>query len=462
MATMITSDCINCGACEPECPNNAISQSEEIYVIDPLLCTECVGFHDYEACAAVCPVDCCVTDPNNVETEEALIGRARSIHPDVQFAEKFESRFRKGQEKEPTPPASPKTPPSASEEPRAGAPVSAGTAAAAAMPPPRVAAPAPKTEPISVKPSSIQLPKPPRVVKQFPGQLPVGFEDVLQQAGKRKGGSNTVSVATMLMQPILGALPDRTKRELEIAISHPFVFSRAGATGLNLLMNLFLYPLIFMVLAVALNGIEILFSQRINGFILVGVFLAFLESVYRLRDGIFKAKQPAEMVFREAFYGITLKGIAELLIGRQRGFLRQPPIPVDGFYGSGFVEKLERERRYGNVYSLQDWGESYYLQVEFPRRLPQIGPPINERIPEEMPDYDYDLLLKNGTFIVKGKCTDEKMRKISSSLGAFPPEFTTIISLKEKVAGFSHRYDKKLLEVVLVKEKKPLSTKPSF
>src|ERR1043165_9738477 len=61
MATMITSECINCGACEPECPNNAISQSEELYVIDPLLCTECVGFHDYEACAAVCPVDCCVT-----------------------------------------------------------------------------------------------------------------------------------------------------------------------------------------------------------------------------------------------------------------------------------------------------------------------------------------------------------------------------------------------------------------
>ena len=57
MATMITSDCINCGACEPECPNNAITQGEEIYVIDPVLCTECVGFHDYEACAAVCPVD---------------------------------------------------------------------------------------------------------------------------------------------------------------------------------------------------------------------------------------------------------------------------------------------------------------------------------------------------------------------------------------------------------------------
>ena len=96
MATMITSDCINCGACEPECPNNAISQGDPVYVIDPLLCTECVGFHDYEACAAVCPVDVCVTDQNNIESEEVLIARARALHPGTDFGENFQSRFRKG------------------------------------------------------------------------------------------------------------------------------------------------------------------------------------------------------------------------------------------------------------------------------------------------------------------------------------------------------------------------------
>ena len=94
MATMITTDCISRGACEPECPNNAISQGETIFVIDAKLCTECVGFHDYEACAAVCPVDCCVTDPNNVESEGALIARARALHPDTPFGDDFESRFR--------------------------------------------------------------------------------------------------------------------------------------------------------------------------------------------------------------------------------------------------------------------------------------------------------------------------------------------------------------------------------
>ena len=82
MATMITEECINCGVCEPECPNEAITEGEETFVIDPSLCTECVGFHDTEQCAEVCPVDCCVPDPNNVEKEEDLFERAKQIHPD--------------------------------------------------------------------------------------------------------------------------------------------------------------------------------------------------------------------------------------------------------------------------------------------------------------------------------------------------------------------------------------------
>jgi ferredoxin len=101
MATHITSDCINCGACEPECPNQAISEGDEIYVIDPKLCTECVGFYDHEACQAVCPVECCLPDPNVREEEPTLIKRALELHPgDGELkarAEKndYPSRFRK-------------------------------------------------------------------------------------------------------------------------------------------------------------------------------------------------------------------------------------------------------------------------------------------------------------------------------------------------------------------------------
>ena len=72
MALMITDECINCDVCEPECPNNAISQGEEIYQIDPNLCTQCVGHYDEPQCQQVCPVDCIPLDPGHEETHDQL------------------------------------------------------------------------------------------------------------------------------------------------------------------------------------------------------------------------------------------------------------------------------------------------------------------------------------------------------------------------------------------------------
>jgi ferredoxin len=72
MSLLITDECINCDVCEPECPNNAISQGDEIYEIDPNLCTECVGHFDEPQCIEVCPVDCIIKDPDNEESEAQL------------------------------------------------------------------------------------------------------------------------------------------------------------------------------------------------------------------------------------------------------------------------------------------------------------------------------------------------------------------------------------------------------
>lgn len=85
MATRITEECINCGACEPVCPNQAITEGDDIYEIDAALCTECVGFHGKEACADACPSDCCVPDPDNAEDEGVLFGRAQKLHPEKVF-----------------------------------------------------------------------------------------------------------------------------------------------------------------------------------------------------------------------------------------------------------------------------------------------------------------------------------------------------------------------------------------
>jgi ferredoxin len=158
MATTITSECINCGACEPECPNTAIyaggvpwelngtpgaAIAQDIYYIVPSKCTECVGFHDHEACAAVCPVDCCIPDPANLETEGVLLARARELHPETTFPDDAPSRFRKegtpeapaanGATVAPAPaPALPKPAPSAAPKPAAAPAAAAATSTSSA------------------------------------------------------------------------------------------------------------------------------------------------------------------------------------------------------------------------------------------------------------------------------------------------------------------------------------------
>ena len=72
MSLLINDECINCDVCEPECPNSAITQGDEIYEIDPNLCTECVGHFDEPQCIEVCPVDCILVDPDHTESKDEL------------------------------------------------------------------------------------------------------------------------------------------------------------------------------------------------------------------------------------------------------------------------------------------------------------------------------------------------------------------------------------------------------
>ena len=80
MAFEIIETCVNCYACEPLCPNQAIYQASPHFLIDPDKCTECKGFHDEPQCAAVCPVDCCVPDEERVESEEELMAKQSFLH----------------------------------------------------------------------------------------------------------------------------------------------------------------------------------------------------------------------------------------------------------------------------------------------------------------------------------------------------------------------------------------------
>ncbi len=82
MALMINDECVICGACLDECPNEAISESDPIYVIDPNKCTECVGYFNEPQCVNVCPVEAIVPNPDHVETKEQLLAKKNRIHTD--------------------------------------------------------------------------------------------------------------------------------------------------------------------------------------------------------------------------------------------------------------------------------------------------------------------------------------------------------------------------------------------
>ena len=79
MALLITDECINCDVCEPVCPNDAIYEGEDIYEINPDLCTECVGHFDEPQCVVICPIDCIPNDPNHVESQSDLLAKYKRI-----------------------------------------------------------------------------------------------------------------------------------------------------------------------------------------------------------------------------------------------------------------------------------------------------------------------------------------------------------------------------------------------
>ena len=82
MAMKIVAECISCGACEPECPNAAITAGDSIYVIDPEKCTECVGAHDAPKCVEACPTDgSIIQDPEHAESQEELLAKFQRLHP---------------------------------------------------------------------------------------------------------------------------------------------------------------------------------------------------------------------------------------------------------------------------------------------------------------------------------------------------------------------------------------------
>ena len=464
MATMITSECINCGACEPECPNTAIYQggvdwdlngvshppvADGIFYIVPEKCTECVGFYDHEACAAVCPVDCCIPNPDIVESEAVLIARAQQLHPETTFGGDFPSRFRVDGAAAPVqanghaePAPAPVAEPAPATKPAAPAAAPAPKPAAA----PAKAAPAVKAAP-AAKPAAAAA----KTEKVYPGELALSFEAAMARVQQRTGKPG-IGALLSVAQPLLGALPFSTKKALQEAIGDRRYFSAATATGLNILLNMVLYPAVLMVLYTTVMGGSV-FSQGINKMIFLGLFLAATETMIRLREAFFYGVPSAEATFRGTFYGLPLAPLVSPFLGSaaKSRSVEKGQMAFEGYYTQEFDEKTERARRYGEVFTIEELGNAYLLRMELPRRVPVSAAKREMGIGDEMPDYDLDLSVRDGNFIVKGKVTDPQLRKLAAISPAFPPDFTKQIEFKHPVSNFKHRYRDKTLEVVLFK-----------
>jgi hypothetical protein len=193
-----------------------------------------------------------------------------------------------------------------------------------------------------------------------------------------------------------------------------------------------------------------LFSQSINTSIFIGLVIVSAETLFRLRESLFQGVPSDVATFRGAPYGLLLAPLAAPFLNmKARRSEEQGNIPVEGYYTEEFDEKTERSRRYGEAYTVHEEGNAYLLRMEFPRRVPVSALKRELGIGDDMPDYEYELSLRDNNFMVKGNVTDPDLRKLASVSSAFPPDFTKQINFDRPVASFKHRYRDKTLEVIL-------------
>jgi hypothetical protein len=185
----------------------------------------------------------------------------------------------------------------------------------------------------------------------------------------------------------------------------------------------------------------------------LGVTIAVIEATWRVRESFFRGIPIGEAPLRAAAYGPALLPVAALVrsLCGPRGAASS--VGFDGFYGgeAHFDDKLERARRYGEVYKLDERDDAYLLRLELPRLVPPTSLGQQLGLPREMPDYEYDLAVHGRYFVVHGRLTDPQVRKITGVAPSFPPDFTTRIPLAATVSGFRHRLRGKTLEVIIPK-----------
>src|SRR6202158_3581021 len=185
---------------------------------------------------------------------------------------------------------------------------------------------------------------------------------------------------------------------------------------------------------------------------MLGILIAMGESAWRLREGIFHAKPASELIYRGCWYGLALAPIGGMLArAGGRGRPTERKVAFDGFEGTMHEDKTERDRRYGTVYTVVEYANAYLVRLEMPRKLPASSLKRLWNLPDEMPDYDYNIALGDSVLEIRASVRGEAFRKLSYISSSFPADFMTRIEFDNPVSTFKHRLRDKVLEVVVFK-----------
>jgi hypothetical protein len=194
-----------------------------------------------------------------------------------------------------------------------------------------------------------------------------------------------------------------------------------------------------------------LFSQTTGGWILLGVLIAVAEAAWRMREGVLHGRPADEITYRGCIYGLALAPLGALLAGGSKQKNSQRKVAFDGFTSDLHDEKTERDRRYGTVYTVSEHANAYLVRLEMPRKLPASSLKRLWNLPDEMPDYEYNIALLDGVLTISASVRGEALRRLCHVSASCPADFTTRIDFGTPVATFKHRLRDKMLDIIVMK-----------
>jgi len=265
----------------------------------------------------------------------------------------------------------------------------------------------------------------------------------------------------MLSQPILGAFSAKFKQDLEETAANPVVFSAAISTGINSLINLTLYPLLFFFIAVKLWNVS-LFSGSANLAIFLGVVLAIGEGIFRFKDELVSTPDDTPPRFGAALYGwipslvvqflwSSLKGAVATKLSKPRSTLPGAVLTDGPIYEEDY---RERYRRYGMVNHLTERADHYVIEIEFPRWVPNSIYKEKYNLPDRMPDYTYEVKLEGNVVVVEARLEDPRFKLVTDRSSSFPSGFRNTFHLEGNPEDFQAMYRDKALQVIVPKSGK--------